>query len=327
MLVMLSQRKKQPVDLFIRAIRTLLFAFASTILICACQRAPAPVDPATGIAFVSDRDGNWEIYLQQPDASRSARLTAHPALDADPAWSPDGRQIAFRSRRDGSSDIFIMNADGTDPRNLVRDPQASFDDEFNPAWHPGGETLAIYTDRFPAPRQCRAGGHQLALFPLDGDRDDIRLLNAIPGEQETFAWSPGGNTLVFSSNCNDQYFQLYQWAPISAEVEQLTTAPYNHTSPAWSADGALLALVSNREGNADVYILAMATRELTNLTRHPARDISPAWSPDGNQVAFVTDRDGNDELYIINVDGSASRNLTQNPADDWSPAWSPVEDP
>ena len=115
--------------------------------------------------------------------------------------------------------------------------------------------LALFTDRFPPPQLCRSGAHQLALFPLDGGPDDIRLLGALPGEQETFAWSPAGDTLVFSSNCNDQYFQLYQWDQATGEVRRLTGDPYNHTSPAWSPDGNFLAFVSNREGNSDVYMM------------------------------------------------------------------------
>jgi TolB protein len=320
-------RKKHRSDTLLRGIRALLSVLISSILIYGCQGVFGPVEPATGIAFVSDRDGNWEVYLQQADGTGLTRLTDHPTVDADPAWSPDGRRIAFRSRRDGSSDIFIMNANGSGPRNLIRDPEGSFDDEFNPAWHPDGKTLAIYTDRFPPAQQCRTGAHQLALFPLDGDQDDIRLLGAIPGEQESFAWSPDGNTLVFSSNCNDRYFQLYQWDQVTGQVQQLTRAPYNNTSPAWSVDGTAIAFVSTREDNADVYITELATGELTNLTHHPAGDTSPAWSPDGSQIAFVTNRDGNDEIYIMNVDGSEARNLTQNPADDWSPTWSPVEVP
>ncbi len=128
--------------------------------------ARATAEPASGILFTSERDGNLEIYLVQPDGSGLARLTDEPGVDTDPAWSPDGRQIVFRSRRDGSSDIFIMDADALHPANLVRDPRDSLDDEFVPAWNPDGETLAVYTDRFFAltSGSCRGnwGAHHLA---------------------------------------------------------------------------------------------------------------------------------------------------------------------
>ncbi len=70
----------------------------------------ARVSPdGTQIAFASDRDGNWEIYVMNTDGSNVRRLTDHPANDYAPTWSPDGRQLAFASDRDGDFEIYILN--------------------------------------------------------------------------------------------------------------------------------------------------------------------------------------------------------------------------
>ncbi|MEF3276013.1 MAG: hypothetical protein K6356_16745 [Chloroflexus sp.] len=61
------------------------------------------------IAFSSDRDGNWEIYVMNTDGSNLRRLTNHPATDEAPTWSADGRQLAFASDRDGDFEIYILN--------------------------------------------------------------------------------------------------------------------------------------------------------------------------------------------------------------------------
>jgi hypothetical protein len=42
----------------------------------------------TRIAFATNRDGNYEIYVMLADGTRPVRLTNHPAFDADPAWRP-----------------------------------------------------------------------------------------------------------------------------------------------------------------------------------------------------------------------------------------------
>jgi TolB protein len=55
------------------------------------------------------------------NGSAQTRLTVNPALDANPAWSPDGRQIVFQSDRDGNTEVYVMNADGTGQRRLTRD--------------------------------------------------------------------------------------------------------------------------------------------------------------------------------------------------------------
>ncbi|OAN48523.1 hypothetical protein A6A03_08045 [Chloroflexus islandicus] len=61
------------------------------------------------VAFGSDRDGNWEIYVMNADGSNVRRLTNHPATDDGPTWSPDSNRLAFASDRDGDFEIYILN--------------------------------------------------------------------------------------------------------------------------------------------------------------------------------------------------------------------------
>ena len=278
-----------------------------------------------GIAFVSDRSGNWDIYLVKPTGGSVAQLTDHPTVDSDPDWSADGRQIAFRSRRDGSSDIFVMGADGSDPVNLIRDPADSLDDEFAPRWHPDGFTFSLYTDRYPPRGSCKSGFHQIALLRTEEDDQSIDLFETIPGEQTSSSWSPDGRNLVFSSMCLNSNVDLYLYDAQSGDTRILVNEPFSEKDPAWSHNGQFLAYAANMDGNFDIYLLDLETKRSTRLTNHPAKDTQPAWSPDDSQIAFVTNRDGNQEVYIMEVDGSNTYNLTQHPADDWYPAWSPVE--
>jgi dipeptidyl aminopeptidase/acylaminoacyl peptidase len=83
------------------AIAALVLAGLS-IALAAAHHADASVPGANGlIAFTSDRDGNDEIYVMNPDGSGQTNLTKDPAIDQLPAWSPDGTKIAFQRQSAG----------------------------------------------------------------------------------------------------------------------------------------------------------------------------------------------------------------------------------
>ena len=85
------------------------FVLVMILSLFACGGAePAEEDeasPPSKIAFVSNRDGNDEIYVMDADGSNQTNLTNNPAEEAYPAWSPDGRKIGFLSYRDGNEEI------------------------------------------------------------------------------------------------------------------------------------------------------------------------------------------------------------------------------
>ena len=70
------------------------------------------------IAFMSRRDGNWEIYTAATQGGDVRRLTSDAANDGLPVWSPDGFSIAFGSDRGGRWSIWVMNGDGSNQREL-----------------------------------------------------------------------------------------------------------------------------------------------------------------------------------------------------------------
>jgi len=82
------------------------------------QRDTAPAGYGGRIAFMSNRDGNWEIYVVREDGTGLKRLTNNASDDGLPAWSPDGKTIAFVSNQGGAWAVWAMNADGSGRREL-----------------------------------------------------------------------------------------------------------------------------------------------------------------------------------------------------------------
>jgi len=66
------------------------------------------------------------------DGSGDTNLTANPAMDIEPAWSPDGQWLVFSSNRTYDFDLFIMRADGSGVLQLTK----TYGKDSNPSWGP-----------------------------------------------------------------------------------------------------------------------------------------------------------------------------------------------
>ena len=99
----------------------------------AAQQAEAAYPGANGkIAFVSNRDGDAEIYSMDQDGTDQTNLTTNQVQDFDPAVSPDGTKIAFTSDRSGDDEIFVMNA-ATGSKQVNR-TNSNMRNDFTPDW-------------------------------------------------------------------------------------------------------------------------------------------------------------------------------------------------
>ena len=109
-----------------------------------------------------------------------------------------------------------------------------------------------------------------------------------------------------------------------SNVTRLTTDPGFDFYPAWSPDGSLIAFMSDRDGNNEVYVMSVWAdgSDPVNLTNHPAGDGFPAWSPDGSLIAFESYRDGNSEVYVMGDDSNPFR-VTESLSTEYAPDWRP----
>ncbi len=65
------------------------------------------------IVFISDLEGNREVYSVMFDGRDARRLTTNRSAESAPRWSKSGGQIAFLSDTDGDFDLFVMRPDGS----------------------------------------------------------------------------------------------------------------------------------------------------------------------------------------------------------------------
>ena len=129
------------------------------------------------IAFESNRDSNFEIYVMNADGSGQTNLTRDPAADFDPTWSPDCRSIAFTRRMGDNYDIWVMKADGSGQTRLTRSPA----EDSAPAWSPRGSAIAFTTNR--------TGNHEIYRMLPNGS--DQKNLTSSRGDDLSPDWQIG----------------------------------------------------------------------------------------------------------------------------------------
>jgi TolB protein len=268
------------------------------------------------IAFVSDRDGNYEIYTMNPDGSGVVRLTNDPADDWNPSWSPDGTMIAFASNRTGTGgfyDIFVMNADGSGAVKLTEHPT----DDVTPNWSPDGTQIAFESGRDGNPN----------VYKMNADGSNETQLTNDPRSDGTPAFSPDGSEIAFRSDrsdCPTCHWELWIMNADGSNEWEFThnDGPYE-ADVSWAPDGTQLTVQVNPPGvsSNEIFTINADGTGWTNRTNNPASDGTPSWSPNGSRIAFSTNRDGDFEIYTMSPSGSALDNVTESPFEDYDPDW------
>jgi WD40 repeat protein len=231
--------------------------------------SPAWSPDGSRLAFLSNRAGNWEVFVMNADGSGVTQLTDTQRHEDAPAWSPDGRFIVFSSERDGNAEIYRMAVDGTDVARLTNAPLTL---DIQPVYSPDGARLAYVAIQNGAGR----------LFVMNGDGSNPQPLSEGEGESRSPAWSPDGQRLVFASDrANAGVFELYELTLATGAVRALTNSGTQNGSPHYSPDGRHILFDSNRDGNCDVYRLNLETLGVTALTRseRPLFNGDPSWRP------------------------------------------------
>jgi choice-of-anchor C domain-containing protein len=268
------------------------------------------------IAFASQRDGNYEIYVANPDGSGPTRLTNATSDDLQPVWSPDGTKIAFTSLRDqnGQHEIYVMNADGSNQTRLTNNTFL----DLNPSWSPDGTKIA-----FEGGAQG-ASGQEIYVMNPDGS-GITRITNNNDSDFDP-TWSPDGTKIAFTSTRFDpgtqSNYELWVMNADGSGATRLTNNPANDLEPAWSPDGTRIAFRSNRDGGKiEIYVMNADGTGPKRLTNNADDDRSPAWSPDGTQIAFSSLRGNSFDIYVMNADGSGQKTLINHTSHDTFPDW------
>ena len=273
-----------------------------------------PIDVASLRGQVVFSNETQDIWVARADGSDAHRITAAPAQEFDPTWSPDGSQIAYRHQTgdDETTEIFVMDADGSAQRNLTRDHVA----DWGPDWSPNGRWIAWNS-------AVGTGGFGFFGYAIRPDGSGVRRITDHYVEYP--AWSPDGLKIAFmaqeagAAGDNPDY-NIFVMDADGSNVRRLTDAPGEDGWPAWSPDGARIVFASARDDCTvsdapdclstgdigpwiDVWMMSANGSHLRRVTTEYGQFF--AWSPDGREIMVA----GGSSLYVIRPDGSGRSNV------------------
>ena len=258
------------------------------------------------IVFISNRDGNDELYMMDYDGHNQMRITYNTIKDYMPAWSADRNSVAYTSYRQGRAGLYILN--------IYEGKQIEVQKEgtnFGATFSPDGKKLAFCST-------IEEGNSEIYVANSDGS--NIKRLTFNKAIDTAPSWSPTSREIAFTSDRGGSP-QIYIMDAEGSNVRRVSFGGTYFDGPAWSPAGDMIAYVSRVDLVFDIYILNLRTNQTVKLTESNARNESPSWSPDGRHIIFSSNRTGTIQLYSIDYDSANMRRLTskgENKLPDWS---------
>lgn len=258
------------------------------------------------IVFISNRDGNDELYMMDYDGHNQTRLTFNKVKDYMPAWSPDGQTIAYTSYRQNNACLYTFN-----PFKGKINKIHCQGTNYSPSFSPDGEKIAFCST-------IEKGNSEI--YVADRSGESIKRLTFHGAIDTAPSWSPTGRELAFITDRIGTP-QVYIMDAEGSNLRRVSFGSSYHDAPAWSPTGGRLAYVSRAGFLYDLYVLNLRTNQINKLTESNARNETPSWSPDGRHLIFSSNLSGASQLYSIDYDGSNLKRLTSkgdNKLPDWS---------
>jgi len=187
--------------------------------------------------------------------------------------SPSGERALFEAR----GEVFTVPTENGDWRNLSESSGAA---DRSPAWGPGGERVAWFSDA--------SGEYQLFVADQKGLEDPERFDLPGPTFYYELAWSPDSTHVLFT----DADRTLWTLNTETGDTTAVDTDPYatpeRAIDPVWSPDGEWIAYTVRQDNlHHAVMLYSTETGETTPVATRLVETRHPAWGADGDYLYFL----------------------------------------
>jgi len=235
------------------------------------------------IAYAGRRNATQrDVWTIPAGGGEPVEVTNDAALDANPVWSPDGKNLYFVSDRAGSMNIWRVPID-EQTGSVLGPPQ--------PVTAPSSYSAQLSFSRDGSRVAYAQIGRLANLKRIEFNPEK----EAVTGQGEwitqgsRFASVPhvsaDGEWVAFDSQGGTQD-DLFVIRRDGTTLRQLTNDPYKDRAPRWSPDGKRVAFFSDRSGKWEIWIINSDGSGLKQLTYTPVTVTTPQWSPDGTRIAY-----------------------------------------
>jgi TolB protein len=225
---------------------------------------PAASPDGKQIAFASNRNGFWDLYLMDLASGETTQLTDTPDYESAPSWSPDGAFLAYETYHNDTLQIVIGPAD--DPTHNAVQLTNSANVNYSPAWAPGGRQIAFISN----------GDVMLADLDKTDDARFTNLSNTELAAESHPVWSPDGKRLAWASLSQSVGRSgIYVWDAIrNVPAEWIGNGDY----PAWNALGDQIITTISTPNDTYLTTYTVDGKLLQPLTPFPATLRGLTWA-------------------------------------------------
>ena len=203
---------------------------------------PAVSPDGKRIAFVSDRDGNENIYVMDADGSHAVQLTKTADKKGPPVWSPNGKTLRFFVSNKDLSHIYAIDMKKRTVSEIGQVP---------------GRGARISSD---GKRVLWALGTWTAVQLMESDVHDANVRQLSDGKSVIWSprWSPDGQRIAFTANPTKDDVNIFLMNADGSNVQRLTHFTEHAQSPAWSYDSTRIAIQADTKDRAHIWIVNLA---------------------------------------------------------------------
>jgi eukaryotic-like serine/threonine-protein kinase len=273
----------------------------------------------------SPSDGGPDaLFLLSLETGEKRQLTAPepPAVgDNQPAFSPNGRWLVFRRNitggLTGELQAISFGERFTPRQQSIRLTVAALDGNY-PTWTPDSEAV-IFSARERLWKIAVPGPSQPQPLPFVGEDGIMATFSAVRNGSPT--------RLVYVRRFVDTNIWRVDTQDANGTLRSSPLVAISSTrqdsNPQFSPDAMRVAFVSNRSGDAEIWIADVDGANAFQLTAMGAPATgTPRWSPDGQQIVFNSNLEGHWVVYVVPASGGRPRRLTSGPASDGVPSFS-----